>query len=102
MSEYNIVVFGAEGVGKSATTIQFVQNAFVEEYDPTLEDWFRKEATIDDETVVLSVLDSAGKEEFPAMRDEYMRRGHGFILMYSITERQTFEQMPEFFKLIYM
>ncbi len=38
MTEYKIVVLGAEGVGKSACTIQLISNHFVDSYDPTIED----------------------------------------------------------------
>lgn len=39
MTEYKLVVVGAGGVGKSALTIQLIQNHFVDEYDPTIEVW---------------------------------------------------------------
>lgn len=37
----------AGGVGKSALTIQLIQNHFVDEYDPTIEDSYRKQVSID-------------------------------------------------------
>ncbi|KAK4881395.1 hypothetical protein RN001_004714 [Aquatica leii] len=42
MTEYKLVVVGAGGVGKSALTIQLIQNHFVDEYDPTIEDSYPK------------------------------------------------------------
>ena len=47
MTEYKLVVVGAGGVGKSALTIQLIQNHFVDEYDPTIEDSYRKQVTED-------------------------------------------------------
>ena len=44
--EYKIVVMGAGGVGKSAITVQFIQGHFVNEYDPTIEDSYRKQVVI--------------------------------------------------------
>lgn len=41
MTEYKLVVVGAGGVGKSALTIQLIQNHFVDEYDPTIEVRFK-------------------------------------------------------------
>ena len=46
-SEYKIVVVGEGGVGKSALTIQLLQNEFLEDYDPTIEDNYIKQVVID-------------------------------------------------------
>lgn len=94
--EYKLVIVGGGGVGKSALTIQFIQSHFVEYYDPTIEDSYRKQTSVDDEVVLLDVLDTAGQEEFSAMRDSYMRSGQGFILAYAITSRSSFEELQSF------
>eukprot|EP00736_Rhodelphis_marinus_P006708 Rmarinus@m.3333 len=44
--EYRVVMMGSGGVGKSALTIQFIQSHFVDEYDPTIEDSYRKMITV--------------------------------------------------------
>lgn len=51
---------------------------------------------IDDEVALLDVLDTAGQEEYSAMREQYMRTGEGFLLIYSITSRQSFEEIMTF------
>ncbi|QRV74743.1 Ras-like protein, 24 kDa [Ceratobasidium sp. AG-Ba] len=94
--EYKLVVVGGGGVGKSALTIQFIQSHFVDEYDPTIEDSYRKQCVIDDEVALLDVLDTAGQEEYGAMREQYMRTGEGFLLVYSITSRNSFEEISTF------
>ncbi|KAJ3143765.1 Ras GTPase, partial [Irineochytrium annulatum] len=94
--EYKIVVVGGGGVGKSALTIQFIQSQFVDEYDPTIEDSYRKQCIIDSETAVLDVLDTAGQEEYSAMREQYMRSGDGFLLCFSITSRSSFQEIHTF------
>ena len=70
MTEYKLVIVGGGGVGKSALTIQLIQNHFIDEYDPTIEDSYRKQVTIDEETCLLDILDTAGQEEYSAMRDQ--------------------------------
>ncbi|KAG0236581.1 Ras GTPase [Actinomortierella wolfii] len=100
MREYKLVVVGGGGVGKSALTIQFIQSHFVDEYDPTIEDSYRKQCVIDDEVALLDVLDTAGQEEYSAMREQYMRTGEGFLLVYSITSRNSFEEISTFYQQI--
>ena len=51
---------------------------------------------IDEEVALLDVLDTAGQEEYSAMREQYMRTGEGFLLVYSITDRQSFEEIMTF------
>lgn len=96
MREYKLVAVGGGGVGKSCLTIQLIQSHFVDEYDATIEDSYRKQCVIDDEVALLDVLDTAGQEEYSAMREQYMRTGEGFLLIYSITSRQSFEEVMTF------
>lgn len=95
VKEYKIVVLGSGGVGKSAFTVQFVQGVFVEVYDPTIEDSYRKNIEIDDIQVQLEILDTAGTEQFTAMRDLYMKDGQGFMLIYSIIAQATFNDLQD-------
>jgi GTPase KRas len=75
---------------------KFIQSHFIDEYDPTIEDSYRKQCVIDDEVALLDVLDTTGQEEYSAMREQYMRTGEGFMLVYSITSRQSFEEILTF------
>ena len=96
MTEYKLVIVGGGGVGKSALTIQLIQNHFLDEYDPTIEDSYRKQVTIDDEVCLLDILDTAGQEEYSAMRDQYMQGGEGFIIVYAINSRDSFDEVTSF------
>lgn len=73
---------------------------FVETYDPTIEDSYRKQVSIDGETCMLEVLDTAGQEEYTALRDQWIRDGEGFILAYSITSRSSFQRVEPLYKQI--
>ncbi|XP_065513221.1 GTP-binding protein Rit2 [Caloenas nicobarica] len=99
--EYKVVMLGAGGVGKSAMTMQFISHRFPDYHDPTIEDAYKTQVRIDDEPAYLDILDTAGQAEFTAMRDQYMRGGEGFIICYSITDRQSFQEAAEFKELIY-
>ena len=96
MTEYKLVVVGAGGVGKSALTIQLIQNHFVDEYDPTIEDSYRKQVVIDGETCLLDILDTAGQEEYSAMRDQYMRTGEGFLIVFAVNNAKSFEDITAY------
>ncbi|KAL2097050.1 hypothetical protein ACEWY4_006257 [Coilia grayii] len=93
MREYKVVVLGSGGVGKSALTVQFVTGSFIEKYDPTIEDFYRKEIEVDSSPSVLEILDTAGTEQFASMRDLYIKNGQGFILVYSLVNQQSFQDI---------
>ncbi|GFF69210.1 RAS small monomeric GTPase [Aspergillus lentulus] len=93
--EYHIVVLGAGGVGKSCLTAQFVQNVWIESYDPTIEDSYRKQIEVDGRQCILEILDTAGTEQFTAMRELYMKQGQGFLLVFSITSMSSLNELSE-------
>ncbi|KAH0562659.1 hypothetical protein GP486_002665 [Trichoglossum hirsutum] len=78
--------------------MKFIQNHFVDEYDPTIEDPYRKQSVIDDEVALLDILDTAGQIEYSAMRTQYMRNCEGMLLVYSITSRASFEEVNTFYQ----
>lgn len=73
---------------------------FVEDYDPTIEDSYIQHTEIDGQWCILDVLDTAGQEEFSAMREQYMRKGDAFLLVYSVTDRASYMNMKHFHTLI--
>ncbi|CAF4890461.1 unnamed protein product [Rotaria sp. Silwood1] len=93
MYEYKIVVLGSGGVGKTSLITQFIQGIFVEKYDPTIEDNYLKHIEIDGQQYVLEILDTAGTEQFTAMRDLYMKTGQAFVFVYSITSQSTYNEL---------
>jgi len=95
MSLCKIVILGDGGVGKSCITIQLTQKIFVSEYDPTVENSYRKQVVVDDEPMMLDILDTAGQEDYSILRDQYIRTGQGFLIVYSITSAVTFKGVPD-------
>jgi len=67
----------------------------VDRYDPTIEDSYRKQVEVDGHQCMLEILDTAGTEQFTAMRDLYMKNGQGFILVFSIIAQATFDELAE-------
>ena len=82
---------GSGGVGKSALTLQFMYDEFVEDYEPTKADSYRKKVVLDGEEVQIDILDTAGQEDYAAIRDNYFRSGEGFLCVFSITEDDSFQ-----------
>ena len=100
MTRYDLGVFGGGGVGKSALTFKYLKNYFIDEYDPTIEDRYLKQATIDNETCLLDIVDSAGQDEYSTTRDQLVRSLPGFICVYAITSRSSFEEVSTYRELI--
>ncbi|ELP85342.1 hypothetical protein EIN_085940 [Entamoeba invadens IP1] len=93
---HKVVLVGDGGVGKSAITIQLTQGHFIVDYDPTIENCYRKTLTVDNRICVLDILDTAGQEEYASMLDQYFRNGHGFLIVYSVTDRNSFESIKNY------
>eukprot|EP01117_Protostelium_nocturnum_P004375 TRINITY_DN1585_c0_g1_i1.p1 TRINITY_DN1585_c0_g1~~TRINITY_DN1585_c0_g1_i1.p1 ORF type:complete len:578 (-),score=181.70 TRINITY_DN1585_c0_g1_i1:44-1777(-) len=96
MHEIKVAVLGPSGVGKSTTTIQFFQNFFLEESDSTLEDTFRKRVILNGEECMLNVTDTAGSSKFTAYRETMFKNHQGFVLMYSVISRRSFEAVESY------
>ncbi|GAA5874760.1 hypothetical protein JCM8547_005204 [Rhodosporidiobolus lusitaniae] len=98
--EYKIVVMGGGGVGKSALTVRFVHQMFVEKYDPTIEDSYRRNLTVDGINVSLEVLDTAGTEQFLSLSSLYMKSGDGFLLVFSLASMDSISELHSIFEQI--
>ena len=108
--ELSVVVLGTGGVGKSALSMQYVQSVFPERYEPTIEDSYRKVLKVPTSwlegegglattggggwsSIMVEVMDTAGTDQFAAMRDLYMRNGDAFLLVYAIDSMSSFEAL---------
>jgi len=93
---YKIVILGGGGVGKSCLTFRLVHDSFVEKYDPTIEDSYRKDNfAVDGESVSIEILDTAGQDTYAGMRDLYYKSGDGFLMVYSVTDSSSLEDVKE-------
>lgn len=92
---YKIIMVGSGGVGKSALTLQFMYDEFVEDYEPTKADSYRKKVVLDGKEIHMDILDTAGQEDYAAIRDNYFRSGEGFLCVFSITEEESLQAAHE-------
>ncbi|KND02327.1 small GTP-binding protein domain [Spizellomyces punctatus DAOM BR117] len=97
---HKIIMVGSGGVGKSALTLQYMYGDFIEEYDPTKADSYRKKVVLNSggtqTECFIDILDTAGQEEYAAIRDNYYRSGEGFLCVFSICEQESFAHTQEF------
>ena len=97
-TDYRVVVFGAAGVGKSSLVLRFVRGTFKDSYVPTIEDTYRQVISSNKLVFTLQITDTTGSHQFPAMQRLNIQKGHAFILVYSITNRQSLEELKSIYK----
>lgn len=70
--EFTIVVVGASCVGKTSLIHNYVQHIFVQDqYEPTIEDSYRKQTVVDGESYSLIIIDTAGSEQYSLMLEQH-------------------------------
>jgi len=79
-----LCVLGDGNVGKSALTIRYFQDQFVEDWDPTIEDLYVKQDQVDGKFFHLEVQDTAGQEQFALLREDYIQHAHGFLIVFAV------------------
>jgi small GTP-binding protein len=97
MPDIPVVLLGSGAVGKSCIAIQYIQGHFVDRYDATIEDVYRKPVEVDNTPAVLTIVDTAGQDAFGAVRDQYLKRGQGFLLIYSIADSESFQNLKRIY-----
>lgn len=80
---------GFRAVGKSTITIQFVENHFVDAYNPTIENAFHKIIQYKGVDFNCEILDTAGQDEFSQFQKHHAVGIHGYILLYSVTSQKS-------------
>merc|ERR1719410_2608234 len=93
---FKLVLIGDSGVGKSCLLLRFADDAFTESYISTIGVDFRfRTVKIDKKTVKLQIWDTAGQERFRTITSAYYRGADGIILVYDITDRESFSHVND-------
>ena len=91
-----LIVVGNQGTGKSCILNRFVNETFEENYQATIGlDFQSKTVTIHDQDVRLILYDTAGQEKFRSLIPMYIREAQIILLIYDITDRESFDSMPK-------
>ncbi|KAF4345562.1 Ras family other [Fusarium beomiforme] len=96
LREYFLVLVGGSGCGKNTLAIQFTQPYYWYLVNPFVEDTDHRPCIIDNEFALVNVIDTTGLGAFPGVRERCMKDGEGFMLVYSVTSRQSFEEVTEY------
>ncbi|XP_062959723.1 GTP-binding protein Di-Ras3-like [Cynocephalus volans] len=98
--DFRVVVLGPAGVGKSALVQRWVHGIFRDTYLPTIEDTYRQVQGCNHAMGVLHITDTTGGHRYPNLQHLAISRGHAFVLVYSVTKKETLEQLKPFYELI--
>ena len=88
-----IAVLGYRTVGKTALTTHFVQERFVEHYDPTIENTFHTTVRLPRIHIFTEIVDSAGMDEYSRLSRNASVGVHGYLLLYATNSRNSFEKI---------
>uniref|UniRef100_A0A3B3Z1L7 small monomeric GTPase n=1 Tax=Poecilia mexicana TaxID=48701 RepID=A0A3B3Z1L7_9TELE len=100
MVPVKLLILGAQNTGKTALCVRFITKRFIGEYDHKKEVTYRCSRTVDQETVDLEILDLPFKVGFKISLESSIRWADGFLLLYSITQRSSFLEIPRLKTLI--
>ncbi|CAN6674472.1 ras-like protein 2 [Trichomonascus vanleenenianus] len=102
-NKISLVVLGDGGTGKSCITMRVIRSKWVDEYDPTIEDSYSTQRTVDGKTYRLDIIDTAGQEEYRDMLGSLFGADmsiDAYLLVYDITSRTSLENLEHFDELI--
>lgn len=94
LTTLKILIIGESGVGKSSLLLRFTDDMFDPEQAATIGvDYKVKSLTVEGNKVKLAIWDTAGQERFRTLTPSYYRGAQGVILVYDVTNRQSFTKL---------
>ncbi|KAG9072390.1 GTP-binding protein [Linnemannia hyalina] len=73
--------------------VQYVHNVFNDSYFPTIEETFTKQLTFHGQVYEVEIIDTAGQDEFSIFNGRHALDVHGYVLVYSVTSKQSFDMV---------
>ena len=96
--KYKMIFVGDQGTGKTCILNRFATNQFDEQYQTTIGlDFQSKNVSIHDQDVRLLLYDTAGQEKFRSLIPMYIRESNIILLVYDITRKESFDNIPRWF-----
>lgn len=98
-NQFKVVLLGEGCVGKTSLMLRYVQDKFNDKHLTTLQASFlNKRLNIDGQRVNIAIWDTAGQERFHALGPIYYRDSNGAILVYDITDEDSFFKVKNWVK----
>ncbi|KAJ3228621.1 hypothetical protein HDU81_006034 [Chytriomyces hyalinus] len=97
---FKLLMIGDSGTGKSSLLLRFTDDAWLQpdEVAATIGVDFKvKSMDIDDKKYKLTIWDTAGQERFRTLTSSYYRGAQGVIMVYDVTQRESFEHLSTWF-----
>merc|ERR1712159_596359 len=89
---FKLLLIGDSGVGKSCLLFRFADDTYQESYISTIgEDFKIRTVELEGKTIKLQIWDTAGQERFRTITSSYYRGAHGIIVVYDVTDMESFE-----------
>ncbi|XP_022111359.1 ras-related protein Rap-1b-like [Acanthaster planci] len=88
-----LVIMGSSGVGKTALISMFLRGRVSPIYYPTVENCFAWKMSKGGSECQLEIIDTSGSGDFPAMHKLYISTGQIFILLHSLEDPKSFDEM---------
>ncbi|KAI0806742.1 GTP-binding protein ypt1 [Fomes fomentarius] len=91
---FKLLLIGDSGVGKSCLLLRFAEDSFTDSYLSTIGVDFKiRTIELEGKTVKLQIWDTAGQERFRTIAAAYYRGAHGIIMVYDVTDEETFKNV---------
>jgi len=91
---FKLLLIGDSGVGKSCLLLRFAEDAFTDSYLSTIGVDFKiRTIEFEGKTVKLQIWDTAGQERFRTIAAAYYRGAHGIIVVYDVTDSESFDNV---------
>lgn len=92
---------GKPMVGKTTLINIYTRDVFIHDYNPTIEDTYRRQVLMNQKKHILDILDTSGNEEYSCLHDQHIESSSGFILMCDSNDEESFELLEGYYEKCY-